>query len=76
MDDQEESQNVEDERGAGGFQLRPVHGIGIGTLTVVLIGGWLLGINPLRMLGVLSGSGDGQIETIIESPTWNPGSPN
>lgn len=57
MDEQEESQNVEDERGAGGF--RPVHGIGIGTLAVLLIGGWLLGINPIRMLGLLSGSGDG-----------------
>lgn len=56
MDDQEESQNVEDERGAGGF--RPVHGIGLGTLVVILIGGWLLGINPLRMLGLLSGAGD------------------
>lgn len=58
MDDQEESQNVEDVRGAGGFQLRPAHGIGLGTLAVALIGGWLLGINPLRMLGLLSGAGD------------------
>lgn len=58
MDDQEESQNVDDERGAGGFQLRPAHGIGLGTLAVALIGGWLLGISPLRMLGLLSGAGD------------------
>ncbi len=57
MDDQEESQNVEDMRGAGGFQFRPVHGIGLGTLAVALIGGWLLGINPIRMLGLLSGAG-------------------
>jgi len=56
MDDQQESENVEDLRGAGGF--RPVHGIGIGTLVVLLIGGWLLGINPIRMLGLLSGAGD------------------
>ncbi|HYM42585.1 MAG TPA: neutral zinc metallopeptidase [Steroidobacteraceae bacterium] len=58
MDDQEESRNVEDERDAGGFQLRPAHGIGLGTLAVALIGGWLLGISPLRMLGLLSGAGD------------------
>ena len=56
MDDQEESQNVEDARGAGGFQFRPIHGMGLGTLGVVLIGGWLLGINPIRMLGLLNGS--------------------
>jgi len=57
MDDQQESENVEDVRGAGGFQFRPAHGIGLGTLAVALIGGWLLGINPLRMLGLLSGAG-------------------
>lgn len=56
MDEQEESQNVEDMRGAGGF--RPIHGIGLGTLLVILIGGWLLGINPIRMLGLLNGTGD------------------
>ena len=55
MDDQDESQNVEDMRGAGGF--RPVHGIGLGTLAVLLVGGWLLGINPIRMRGLLSGAG-------------------
>src|SRR5581483_9949105 len=58
MDDQEASRNVEDMRGAGGFQFRPVHGIGLGTIAVALIGGWLLGINPIRMLGLLSGVGD------------------
>ena len=57
MDDQQESENVEDVRGAGGFQFRPAHGIGLGTLAVALIGGWLLGINPIRMLGLLSGAG-------------------
>ena len=56
MDDQQESENVEDLRGAGGF--RPLHGVGLGTLVVLLIGGWLLGINPIRMLGLLSGAGD------------------
>ncbi|MGC1459392.1 MAG: neutral zinc metallopeptidase [Steroidobacteraceae bacterium] len=57
MGDQDESRNVEDVRGSsgGGFQFRPVHGIGLGTLAIALIGGWVLGINPLQMLGLLSG---------------------
>jgi len=54
MDDQGESQNVEDVRGSsGGF--RPVHGIGLGTVVVALIGGWIFGINPLQILSLLSG---------------------
>jgi predicted metalloprotease len=62
MRDQDESNNVEDARGSsggGGFQFRPVHGIGIGTIVIALIGGWALGINPLQMLGLLSGTGTG-----------------
>jgi predicted metalloprotease len=56
MEDQDESQNVEDVRGSGGgFQFRPVHGLSLGTVVIALIAGWALGINPLRMLGLLSG---------------------
>lgn len=58
MRDQDESRNVEDVRGSGGgggFQFRPVHGIGLGTVAIALIGGWLFGINPLQILGLLSG---------------------
>jgi predicted metalloprotease len=57
MRDQDESQNVEDARGSsggGGFQFRPVHGIGLGTVAIALIAGWLFGINPLQILGLLS----------------------
>lgn len=53
MDDQDESQNVEDVRGSG---FRPIHGISLGTLAIALIGGWILGINPLQILGLMSGS--------------------
>lgn len=58
MRDQDESRNVEDVRGSsgGGFQFRPVHGIGLGTIAIALIGGWVLGINPLQMLGLLGGT--------------------
>ncbi len=58
---QRESDNVEDLRGQGGggsgfggFGLRH---IGIGTIVIALIGGWIFGINPLTILGVLSGGG-------------------
>jgi len=56
----EESDNVEDRRdeggGGGGFGL-PIggRGIGIGTVAVALIAGWIFGINPLTVLGLLSG---------------------
>ncbi|MEJ8811049.1 neutral zinc metallopeptidase [Variovorax ureilyticus] len=59
----EQSDNVEDRRddgggGGGGFGF-PVGGrsIGIGTVAVALIAGWIFGINPLTVLGLLSGGG-------------------
>ncbi|WP_119965613.1 KPN_02809 family neutral zinc metallopeptidase [Simplicispira lacusdiani] len=52
-----ESDNVEDRRGGGGFQVPGGRGIGIGSLVIALLGGWLLGINPLTLLGLLGGGG-------------------
>ena len=51
-----ESDNVEDRRGdgGGGGGGSPVFGgrsIGIGTIVIALLGGWVLGINPLTILG-------------------------
>jgi predicted metalloprotease len=63
MDDQDQSQNVEDARGSGGG-FRPIHGIGLGTIVVALIGGWVLGVNPLTILGLLSGGGAPTTETV------------
>lgn len=57
-DGNRESENIEDRRGQGGGS--PIFGgrsIGIGTIVVALIGGWVLGINPLTLLGMLSGGG-------------------
>ena len=57
-----ESSNVEDRRSGGG---RPVFGgrsIGIGTLVVALLGGWALGINPMTILGLLSGGSPAQVQ--------------
>ena len=56
MNDQDESRNVEDVRNSsGGFQFRPAHGVGLGTVVVALIAGWVFGVNPLQVLSLLSG---------------------
>ena len=56
-----ESDNVEDRRsgGGGGFGggLFGGRSIGIGTIVVALVGGWIFGINPLTILSLLSGGG-------------------
>jgi uncharacterized protein len=52
-----ESDNVEDARdsgGGGGFGFGG-RSIGIGTIVIALIGGAIFGINPLTILGILSG---------------------
>jgi len=61
MDGEEESSNVEDARGGGGggggFSFGGGRGIGLGTVAVALVAGWIFGINPLTVLGLLSGGG-------------------
>jgi len=56
-----ESDNVEDRRdeGGGGFGGLPIGGrsVGIGTVVVALVAGWIFGINPLTVLGLLGGGG-------------------
>ncbi|MDP1647354.1 MAG: neutral zinc metallopeptidase [Rubrivivax sp.] len=54
---EEQSSNVEDRRGAGGGGGPRIggRGIGIGTVVVALLAGWVFGINPLTVLGLLSG---------------------
>jgi len=55
----EQSDNVEDRRGGGGggFGGLPIGGrsVGLGTVAVALIAGWIFGINPLTILGLMSG---------------------
>ncbi len=68
MEDEQESRNVEDVRGAGGGGgFRPVHGVGLGTVAVALVAGWIFGINPLQVLGLLSG-GAQQVDAPGGSP--------
>src|ERR1700712_5452606 len=60
---QRESDNVEDVRdqggggGGSGFGGFGVRHIGIGTIVIALIGGWIFGIHPLTILGPLDGGG-------------------
>jgi predicted metalloprotease len=56
-----ESDNVEDVRGrsgGGGFRLGGGRGIGLGTIAIALVAGWIFGINPLTLLGLLGGGGE------------------
>jgi predicted metalloprotease len=58
MDDQRNSDNVEDRRGMGGGGLRLGGGrMGIGTIAIALVASYFLGINPLTVLSMLSGGG-------------------
>ncbi len=68
-----QSNNVEDRRGfgAGGFGLGG-RSIGIGTVVVALVGGLLFGIDPLTMLGMMTGGG-GMIQEQGPAPGPPPG---
>lgn len=59
LDGQDQSDNVEDRRGQGGGGRFPIggRGVGVGTIAVALLAGWIFGINPLTVLGLLSGGG-------------------
>jgi len=66
---QRQSDNVEDRRGegggrGGGFRVGGGRGIGLGSIVIALVAGWIFGINPLTLLGVLGGGGG-----VIEAPT-------
>jgi uncharacterized protein len=70
LDDTEQSENIEDRRGesggggggGGGFGLPMGGGLGIGTIVVLGLIGWALGIDPRLLIGgaeILSGGGSG-----------------
>ncbi|HWH83727.1 MAG TPA: neutral zinc metallopeptidase [Burkholderiaceae bacterium] len=80
MDGQEESSNVEDARGSGGgggggFSIGG-GGIGLGTVAVALVAGWIFGINPLTILGLLSGGGgEAPVTQSVPAPAPPAGDP-
>ena len=69
-----QSSNVEDRRDAGGGGLGGFgfggRSISIGTIVVALIGGWIFGINPLTLLGILGGGGGGG--QVVQQPAHAP----
>ena len=73
-----ESDNVEDRRadGGGGFGggggLLGGRSIGIGTIVVALLGGWAFGINPLTIIGMLSGGGAPTAQVQQQIPAQRP----
>ena len=62
-----QSDNIEDRRnapgggggmfGGGGGRRRGGKGIGLGTIAIALVAGWIFGINPMTILGFLGGGG-------------------
>jgi len=72
-----ESDNVEDARdgggggGGGGFSFGGGRGIGLGSVAIALVAGWVFGINPLTVLGLLSGGG-GPAPQVQQAPAHRP----
>ncbi len=70
-----ESDNVEDRRGedgggSGGFGFGG-RSIGIGTIVAALIGSYVLGVNPVTLLNLLSG-GSGSMTPVQQAPAHKP----
>ncbi|PXW95913.1 hypothetical protein C7444_108173 [Sphaerotilus hippei] len=76
-DGQRESDQIEDRRGGGshdGGGRRtglPLGGgkVGLGTVAVALIAGWIFGINPLTLLGLLGGGGESGYSAPATTPS-------
>ena len=71
-----ESDNVEDARnssggGGGGFRFGGGRGVGVGTIAIALVAGWAFGINPMTILGLLSGGGGGAPQ-VQQAPAQKP----
>lgn len=63
-----ESGNVEDRRSARG-RAGGIGGMSLGTVVVVVVASWLLGVNPLTMLGLVGQIGQGVSQ---EEPAQSP----
>ncbi|PAT32321.1 metalloprotease [Vandammella animalimorsus] len=63
-----QSRNVEDRRGAGGR--RGGLNLGIGSIIVAVVAGWIFGVNPLTILGLMQGLPSPQVQ---QAPAPAPG---
>ena len=74
---QRQSDNVEDRRagggglGGGGFRIGG-RGIGLGTVALAVVGALIFGVNPLTLLGMLSGGGGGEAPSSQQAPAQRP----
>jgi predicted metalloprotease len=69
----EQSSNVEDRRGQAGSgggmrRIGGGRGIGLGTIVIALVAGWIFGINPLTVLGLISGGGGMEAPQVQQAP--------
>jgi predicted metalloprotease len=68
-----QSDNVEDGRdsggGGGGFRLGG-GSLGLGSVVIAVVAGWIFGINPLTILGLMSGGGGSPV--VQEAPAHKP----
>ena len=74
---QEQSDNVEDRRGqggGGGGRMPRIggRGIGLGGIAIALVAGWIFGINPMTVLGLLSGEGGAPVTQQTAEPGRKP----
>ena len=73
-----ESSNVEDRRdgeGGSGSSILGGRSIGIGTIVVALLGGWIFGINPMTIISLMSGGGAPQVQQQAPAHRPPPGDP-
>jgi hypothetical protein len=74
-----ESDNVEDDRDSGGgvagFRLGG-GGIGLGSVVVALVAGWIFGVNPLSILGLMSQGEGSQVVSRQPQATAHKPPPN
>jgi predicted metalloprotease len=76
-EDQRRSDNVEDRRtergsGLGGGARIGGRSVGVGTIVIALLAGWAFGINPLTVLGLLSGGGEPVGQVTQSAPAGRP----
>ena len=65
LDDERESDNVEDRRGEGGRGGFGVgRGVGIGTIVLALAASYFFGIDPTVILGLFSGAGSPVVQSV------------
>jgi uncharacterized protein len=76
LDDSRRSDNVDDERGASGGSGGGGYGLhlGIGGTLLVLVAGYFLGVNPMTLLGMISGAPDSGSAAPTSAPLHDPAS--